>query len=145
VDTTTYKLLLLLHIASIVVAFAPLITHPVLIRQLSQDNDALRRFAGYAVANNQRIYGSGLILAGLFGIGLIFSSDSAWEFDQTWISLALLVWIAMNGVLHAMIIPGERALGSGDQSAQQRLDLGGLIMSLLFLVMLYLMIWKPGL
>jgi arginine exporter protein ArgO len=145
VDTTTYKLLLLLHITAIVVAFSPAAAHTALIRQIGQDNAALRRFAGFASTNSQRIYGTSLILAGLFGIGLIFSSDSAWEFSQTWISLAFLVWIAMNGVLHAMIVPGERALGSGDQSAQQRLDLGGLVMTLLFLFMLYLMIWKPGL
>lgn len=145
ITSTTYRLLFLLHIAAIVVAFAPAITHTVLTRQLGQDNGVLRRFAGFAATNEQRIHGTALILVGVFGIGLIFTSDSAWEFDQLWVNLAMVVWIAMNGVLHAMIVPGERALGSGDQSAQQRLDLGGLIMTVLFLVMLYLMIWKPGL
>jgi hypothetical protein len=145
ITSTTYRLLFLLHIVAIVVAFAPAITHTVLYKQLGQDDGALRRFAGFAATNSQRIYGTGLILSGLFGIALILTSDSAWEFDQLWVNLAMVVWIAMNGVLHAMLVPGERGLSTGDQSAQQRLDLGGLIMTLLFLVMLYLMIWKPGL
>jgi hypothetical protein len=146
VDTTTYKLLLLMHIASIVVAFSPAAAHTTLIRQFGQDGpQVLQRLAGYMSVNSQRIYGTALILAGLFGIGLIFSSDDAWKFSQGWISMAFVVWIAMNGVLHALIIPGERAVGSGDEAAQRKLDLGGGIMTLLFLVMLYLMIWKPGL
>jgi hypothetical protein len=145
ITSTTYRLLFLLHIISIVVAFAPAITHTVLVRQLGQDDGALRRFAGFAATNEQRIHGTALILVGVFGMGLVITSDSAWGFDQMWVNLAFVVWIAMNGVLHAMIVPGERALGTGDESAQQRLDLGGLIMTLLFLAMLYLMIWKPGL
>lgn len=144
-DTTTYKLLLLLHITAIVAAFAPATVHTLLARQLGQsDRPALQRVAGFASANSMRFHGTALILAGLFGVGMIFSSDDAWEFSQGWISMAFVVWIAMNGVLHALIVPGERALGSGDEAAQRKLDLGGGIMTLLFLFMLYLMIWKPG-
>jgi hypothetical protein len=145
VDTTTYKLLMLLHIASIVVAFAPAAVDMILARQLGEDDaPVLRRVAEVASVNSQRIHGTALILAGLFGIGLILASDDAWEFSDTWISLAFLVWIAMNGVAHAMIIPSERKLAAGDLAARTRLDRGGAIITLLFLFMLYLMIWKPG-
>ena len=50
----------------------------------------------------------------------------------------------MNGVLHGMLLPAERALASGDESARQTVDTGGLIMTVLLLVMLYLMVFKPG-
>jgi len=59
--------------------------------------------------------------------------------------MALLVWIAMNGVVHGVIVPAERKVGAGDVEAMKRLDLGGGLVTLLFAVMLYLMIWKPGL
>lgn len=144
-DTTVYKLLFLLHITAIVVAFSPAVVHTALIRQLAEDRSpALQRFAGYAALNNQRIHGTALILAGLFGIGLILASDEAFQFSDAWISAAFVVWIAMNGVLHALIVPGERQLGTGDATVRSRLDLGGGLMTVLFFVMLYLMIWKPG-
>jgi uncharacterized membrane protein len=145
VDTTAYKLLMLLHITAIVVAFAPASVHTALIRQLAGDGSTtLQRFASFASANSMRIHGTALILAGLFGIGLILTSDEVWEFSDAWISVAFLVWIAMIGVVHALIVPGERKLGSGDAEARSRLDLGGGLITVLFFVMLYLMIWKPG-
>ncbi len=85
------------------------------------------------------VYSGGLILAGLFGIFLIFASEDVWAFDQTWISLAFLVWIAMNGVFHAMVFPSRRR-GRAD-----RAPLGIAILNVLLVVMLWLMIWKPGL
>jgi hypothetical protein len=147
VDTTTYKLLLLLHITSIVVAFAPAVLDATLSRQLARGeggSGGVQRLASLVSVNSQRIHGTALILAGVFGMGLVGASDKAWEFSDTWVSLAFIVWIAMNGVVHALIVPGERKLGSGDADAQRRLDLGGALITVLFLFMLYLMIWKPG-
>ena len=67
-----------------------------------------------------------------------------WKFSQGWVSLSFLVWIAMNGVLHGVQLPAQRKLTKGDRSAQQRLDLADGLLALLFLVMVVLMIWKPG-
>ena len=143
--STTYKLLFLLHITSIVVAFAPAAVDTMLTRQLGDSDSAVvRRVAEVASINSQRIHGTALILAGLFGIGLILASEDAWEFSQTWVSLAFLVWIAMNGVVHGIIAPSERKLAAGDMTARSRLDMGGGLVTVLFFVMLYLMIWKPG-
>ena len=72
-------------------------------------------------------------------------SDGLWAFSQGWVSGAFVVWLLMNGVVHAMIAPGERMVAAGDESGQQRIDRGGGIITLLVLVMLYLMVWKPGL
>jgi uncharacterized membrane protein len=143
--STTRNILLFLHITSVVVAFAPASVHPLLGRQFGEDGPAaLQRFSGFAARNSRRVYAPALLLAGLFGILLVIDSDYI-DFDQTWISLALLVWIAMNGVVHAVIVPAERKVGEGDAEAAKRLDLGGGLVTVLFLVMLYLMIWKPGL
>jgi uncharacterized membrane protein len=142
---TSYKILLFLHILSIVVAFAPASVHPLLTRQYKGDSAGLQRFAGFAAQNGRRVYAPALILAGLFGILLIVDSDDAFAFDQTWISLAFVVWFAMNGVAHGMIIPNERKLGQGDAEAERKIDMGGMIITVLFLIQLYLMIWKPGL
>jgi hypothetical protein len=143
--STSRNILLFLHIVSIVVAFAPASVHPLLARQFQGDGpQELGRFSELASRNGQRVYAPALLLAGLFGIGLVVESDYI-DFDQTWISLALLVWIAMNGIVHGVIVPSERRIAAGDAAAVKRLDLGGGLVTILFLVMLYLMIWKPGL
>jgi hypothetical protein len=86
----------------------------------------------------RQVYAPALILAGLFGILGIVASDEIFEFSDTWISLAFVVWIAMNGVFHALVLVGQR---QGDTA---RVENGQRIMTVLLLVMLYLMIWKPG-
>jgi hypothetical protein len=127
-DSFSYKLFFLLHIAAIVVAFAPVVVALL----PGVDTRGLYRGVG------RTVYMASLILAGLFGIILILLSDEVWEFSQTWVSLAFLVWIAMNGVFHAMIFPSRRRGGA------DRAQLGLAIMDVLLIVMLYLMIWQPG-
>lgn len=145
---TSYKVLLFLHILSVVVAFAPASVHPLLARQFGQageDPSILQRFAGFAAQNGRRVYAPALVLAGLFGILIIATQEGDYyAFDQTWVSLAFVVWFAMNGVVHGMIIPNEKKLGAGDETAMQRIDTGGMIVTVLFLIQMYLMIWRPG-
>lgn len=140
----SYRLLFLLHIVSIVAAFAPAVVSPLVAPRAKEDGQ-LRTFAGYLAANDRRVHFPALVLSGLFGLGLVFSSDDAWEFDQAWISLALLAWIALCGVVSGMILPAERKLAAGDADAEKKVALGSQIVTVLFLIMLYLMIWKPGL
>ncbi|HZM38392.1 MAG TPA: hypothetical protein VFB94_04720 [Acidimicrobiales bacterium] len=130
----TYKLWFALHIASIIIAFAPVVVGAVAL--IPGGRRATVPQLSYA---GRVVYSGGLLLAGLFGILLILASDDVWAFDQTWVSLAFVVWIAMNGVFHAMIFPSRRR-GGADRS-----ELGLAIMDILLIVMLYLMIWKPGL
>jgi hypothetical protein len=130
----TYKFFLLLHIASVVVAFAPIVIGAVAVAPAGGRRGSVPELSPVG----RVVYAGGLILAGLFGILLILSSDDAWEFSDTWITLAFLVWIAMNGVFHAMIFPARRA------ARAERAQLGIVIMDVLLIVMLWLMIWKPG-
>jgi len=145
IGDTTYNILLLLHILSAMVAFAPAFVHPFLGNQSQGVDPAERaRLLGFIVQNGRRVYAPALIVTGLLGFGLQGLSDSVWAFDQTWMIGSLVVWIAMNGVLHGMILPTERAMADGDESNARRLDIGGPAITLLLILMLYLMIWKPG-
>ena len=150
-DDNLYRILFLLHIVSVVAAFAPMVIHPAIAAQARNDGEGtLVRAAGWMAGNGRRIHFPALVLVGAFGLGLVFSSDPGsgddlFGFDQTWVSLALLVWIALCGVVSGLILPNERKVASGDLAAQRSANLGGAISTVLFLVMLYLMIWKPGL
>jgi len=58
--------------------------------------------------------------------------------------VSFLVWIAICGVISGVLLPAERKLAAGDDAAEATVERAGQIATLLLLVMLYLMIWKPG-
>lgn len=126
---TDYKIFFFLHILTVVVAFAPSV-----IAVLPGGRDGL---VGVLDRAGRQVYAPALILAGLFGILLIVTHDGI-EFSDVWISLAFVVWIAMNGVFHALVLAGQK---QGDES---KVVTGQQIMTVLLLAMLYLMIWQPG-
>ena len=142
---TPYNIVLLLHILAVMVAFAPAFAHP-LISQQTNSIDAPNRSAvlNMLLANGRRIYAPALIVSGLLGFALQGMSDSVWSFSQTWMWMSLVVWIAMNGVFHGLLLPAEKAVANGNASAKSKADAGGGAITVLLLVMLYLMIFKPG-
>jgi uncharacterized membrane protein len=143
---TGYNVMLFLHIATALVAFAPALVHPLLTNQTKALDATTRgKVLGMIAGNGRRIYAPALILTGLFGFAMQGMSDGVIEFGQTWFWLAIVVWIAMNGVLHAMLLPAERALAAGDEAAESKASTGAMILTILLLVMLYLMVFQPGL
>jgi uncharacterized membrane protein len=145
IGSTGYDIMLFLHIACVLVAMAPAFTHPLIERQSrSLDPSSRTAVLGFIGQNSRRVYAPALILVGLFGFGLVGMSDEVWEFGQTWIWLSIVIWVAMNGVLHGLVLPGEKAAGAGDESAVKKVELGGQIVTVMLIVMLYLMVFKPG-
>ncbi len=146
VGDTPYNIMKFLHILTIMVAFAPAFVNPLLSAQMRRgDESAWKRTLTYASKNSMKIYGSALIVSGLLGFAMAGMSDKLYSMSQAWLSISAVLWVAMNGVLHALIIPSEKAVGNGDSSAQRKLDIGGGAMTALMLVVLYLMVFKPGL
>jgi uncharacterized membrane protein len=140
-----YKLLYLGHIVALLVAFAPAVIHPLLSAQAKGRGEAsLVELTGSLAANGRRLHFPALVVLGGLGLGLVIVGDNVWGFDQAWVSLALLVWLAMCGVVSGLLLPAERKLAAGDLAAERQVALGGQITTVLLLVMLYLMIWKPG-
>ncbi|MEL7210678.1 MAG: hypothetical protein AAGK32_20990 [Actinomycetota bacterium] len=145
VGDTPYNIVLLVHILTAMAAFAPAFAHPFLTNQSkAMGADGHGTVMGYLVANGRRIYAPALIVTGLAGFALQGMSDGLYEFGQAWIIIAIVVWIAMNGVLHALVIPNERKMAGGDASGEQLVTIGGVVITVLLVVMLYLMIFKPG-
>jgi len=141
-----YKLFFLLHILSVLIAFAPAVVHAIMGAQYEAIGaEEGRKFSELAYKNSHRVYGPALVLIGFFGIGMVLVSDDVWEFSQAWVSLAFLVWLAIIGVIFGMLLPAEKKRSEGDVAAQKKVEVGGQIATVLVLVMLYLMIWKPGL
>jgi uncharacterized membrane protein len=143
---TGYNVMLFLHILTALVAFAPAFVHPLLTRQSKAlDGTDRGKVVGMMAGNGRRIYAPALIITGLFGFAMQGMSDGVIEFSQTWFWLAIVLWLGMNGVLHAMLLPAERALAGGDETAAKKVDTAGIVITVLLLVMLYLMVFQPGL
>ena len=150
---TSYELVLVLHIISVVVAFAPAVTHPLTgarFRQIEGDEGVVR--FSTAIAKPARfVYFPALILSGVFGGALIGLSkpnadaEVLWKFEQTWIWLGITIWIVLCGIVSGVILPSERKVAAGDLSAQKRVEAAGGIATLLVVVQIGLMVFKPGL
>ncbi len=144
IGDTPYNIVLFLHILAVIVGLAPVVVDPLVAMQWADDRASLQKFAGTMARNNMSIHGNALILAGLLGFGLSGMSDQVIEMSSTWMILSIIVWIAMLGLLHGVLIPAGKAIADGDESAQDKIQRFGPLLTLLTLVMLYLMIFKPG-
>ena len=151
INDTGYNIILFLHILTMFAAFAPMFVHPFIDRETAGGDASVRQaiFTGIA-ARSMKIYGSMLILGGLLGFGVAGMSKApgtdelVYSVSDSWLWPAAVVWVAMNGVLHGMIIPGEKAIAAGDDTAGKKAEIGGMLITLMFLVTLYLMVFKPG-
>ena len=130
--STGYQILGLLHILAVVVAFGPLFFYP-----------SLRKAgAGATIARfHLRLTLPALALTWVLGMGLVGMSKDAIDMSETWIVLALIIWVALMIVSWFLIRP---ALADAGAAAQSRLGMGIGITHLLLIVQLYLMVFKPG-
>ncbi len=137
-NDTGYKIVLLLHILSVLVAFSPLFVMPMLARGAGEGtNAAVLKFL-------QRFSTPAVVLAGFFGLAMVGMSDKVFKFSQTWVSFALLLWILQVALFIFAILPAQRKAAEGDQEAARRLPMFTGMVHLMLLILLYLMIWKPG-
>ena len=145
IGDTGYNIALLVHVVTAFAAFAPAFVAPFLDRQLGADEESVRvRLAQAMLGNSRMVHGPALIVTGLAGFGIAGFSDGVYKMSQGWLIAAIVIWIGMNGILHAVVVPAERAVGEGNRSAESRIAAGGAALTVLLVVMLIIMIWKPG-
>ena len=145
VSSGVYKALLLLHLLSVVVAFSPAVVHAIAGPGLmKEDEDAGRRFAGIAAANNRMVHLPALLVVGVLGFALVGVSDEAWKFSDLWVSISALLWLVIAGIISAVVVPGNRKVAAGDRAAESRVAAAGGIATLLFVIVMFLMVVKPG-
>lgn len=139
----TYNLVLLLHILAVIIGFAPAFVNPFLSARFTKGEEGRQSYFRAAAQNSRLVYVPAIIVAGLLGIVLIPLSEDVIEFSDLWVSLSFLVWIAIIGIMQALIVRNERAVGEGDDAAEARIGPAGGFTTLLLIVMLYLMIFQP--
>jgi uncharacterized membrane protein len=145
IDSTGYKALLFLHILAVIVAFAPNFVWPFVAVKLRKAGKPTGPVIGeMAGGNTLKVHGPALVLAGVFGFGLVGMSDKAIEFSDAWISAGMLVWFLMLGVLFGLMLPAEKRAAAGDASAEKVTSMAGGLLHLLLAAELYIMVFQPG-
>jgi hypothetical protein len=169
-----YKLLLVLHIFCAIVGFGAVYLNAIYGRQIEkrQGRDGLAIYeANFRVSAIGQYFIYGVFV---FGVLLVLTSDEAWEFSQTWIWLAMALYIVGIGVSHGVLLPavkrmgvlmrelvdagpppaglsaaGSPAAGPPPQVAElqalgPRVGASSAFLDVLLVVILALMVWKPG-
>ncbi len=156
VDTDFYNLVLVLHILAVIIGFGGMFIAD---RYANEARDRPGR-EGLAVSETTlKVTGAITTVAvcavPILGILLILMSDDTWKFSEAWISLSLLLYIVMMGLATGIQVPAIRkmvAIRSGAQGAQS-LEMQALgrkaatvsaIVNVLWVVILFLMVFKPG-
>ena len=141
-NSTGYKVVLLIHVLAVIVGFAPLWLTPVMIRLTAAGDKAAADGLEVSIL---RFSLPGIGLAGILGFGLAGMSEKVFKMSQTWLSIAAVLWVVLLALLFFVARPAIKAFRDGDVAARGRIMMVTGISHLILVVMLYLMIFKPGL
>jgi Predicted integral membrane protein (DUF2269) len=164
VGSGLYKTLLVLHILTAIVGLGAVMLNGIYAAQAQKRPGPGGRAvseANFAVSTIGEYF---IYAIPIFGIALVLASDKQWKFSQTWIWLALLIYVTAMAISHAILIPGHKKInalllemeqvappagGPPPQVAQvqaigKRMAAAGATLNVFVVVFLVLMIWKPG-
>jgi len=163
-----YKLCLVLHIFSAIVGFGAVFLNGVYGQQMKtrmQSGRAAEAIGIFEANHTVSKIGEYFIYAVfIFGFALLGLSDSAWKLDQTWVWLSVVLYIIAIGLSHGVLLPTVKRIGvlmhemaggpppvggPPPQAAEmatlgQRVGIVGPILNVILIVILFLMVWKPG-
>jgi hypothetical protein len=168
-DSGFYKFFLILHILSAIVGFGAVVLNGIYGQQMKT------RMQSGKVSEALAIYDANFFVSGVgqffiygvfvFGFVTALLGDPLVKFDQTWLWLAMVLYIVALGISHGLLLPAVKRMGvlmrevaagpppvggpppqaTEMASLGQRIGAAGLVLNLFIVVILFLMVWKPGL
>jgi hypothetical protein len=146
--TGAYKVFLTLHLLSVIIGFGPWFLNGLIpARAMSAEpaeGKALSR-ANLQVSTVSQFAIYGVVVFGAATLGSAHKHTI--DFGDAFVWVSIILWVAIVGILHGLILPAQRALaeGSGDRATlTQRQSLGAALLNLLVVVAVVLMVWEPG-
>lgn len=152
-DPTMFKIFLALHLLAAIFAIGPLV------HAATTASRGLRHTDAGATASSARtitIYSYASTAVVIIGFGLMSmntpygNKEKAGEFGDLWIWLSVLLWIAAVAIALGLVVPAlekaTAAIGRGESVASLtgRVAAGGGIVGLVFAVIVFLMVYRPG-
>ena len=170
VNSGPYKVLFVLHMATVIVGFGTVALLGVFGAQAKKRRGAEGLAIFDATWHVGHDWAQKFIYAvPLFGILMVFASGDVWDFGQTWVWLSLVLYVVALGISHGMHQPNLKRMGAlmaelvamgpppagapaGGPPPQvleleargKRAGMLGGVLNLFVLVLVALMIWKPG-
>jgi uncharacterized membrane protein len=155
-----FKFFKWLHIACAIVGFGAVVLNGIYAAQAQKREGAAR--TGVLEANHfVSTIGEYFIYAVfLLGFALVGTSDKLYKFSQTWVWLSVILYLIAIGIAHGVLIPTQKKAialskameggGSAEQGTQyealmKRAAPFGALNDVFVFVILYLMVFKPGL
>jgi len=165
ITSFAYRLVFLLHILSAIIGFGGVMLNGVYASRAQKRPPA----EGLAVMEvntfvSLKVAEVFIWLTPIWGLGLVGLSDKVWEFGQTWVWLSIVIYLVALAVsfgllqprvkkllaLQREIVDGPPSAGGPPPQVAQLKALGAQIgpisgvLHLSLVVILVLMIWKPG-
>jgi len=159
---TGYEISLWIHITAVMVGFgatfAEALMFPLALQTSPRHLPYVHRLQ---LAINQYLATPALVIVLI--TGFIQVADGNWELAKFWLSASILILLVIGGLLGGYFIPADRKLGpmverelaaAGDgevtlsqdyQEAARREGIVGTITGILLVIVVYLMVAKPGL
>ena len=156
VDGDLYQLVLVLHILSAIIGFGGMF----IAGFYGNEARNLPGREGLAVATTTlkvtgRIPTVAVCAVPILGILLILLSDDLWKFSEAWISLSFLLYFVLMGLATGLQVPTIRkmvAMRAGADGAQslemqamgKKVATVSAVVNVLWVIILFLMVFKPG-
>lgn len=144
-----YKVLLALHLVAAVFAIGPLV------HAATTASRGLRQADAAAIRTSSRmctIYVWASVLVVVLGFGLMSSTspythDKVGDFGDVWIWLSLLLWLVAAALTYFVVVPAlDKAAAdvSVAPSLVGRVAAAGGVVGIVFAVIVFLMVYRPG-
>ncbi len=165
-NSGAYKFVLVLHLLAVVVGFGGMVLAGVLgTKAKAKGGPEGRALSEVAFDVTEHLSQWFIYAVPIFGLLLVFMSKDAWKFSQMWIGISIVLYVVFLGLLHGLHSPTLRrmnelsaemngtggAVGGGpaqagelDALAKKAAAVGGAL-NLIWVVVLALMVFKPGL
>jgi hypothetical protein len=164
--SNAYKLFLVLHLITVIVGFGGMVAAGIFGARAATRGGA-EGAAVFDYVVSSKWAESAVYAVPVFGIITLLLSDDVWKFSQTWISLSFVLFIVYVGVLHGLHLPNLKRinvllkeLAGGEASPAegggpplqvgelanrgQKAGIFGGVLNLTLVVVVVLMVWKPG-
>jgi uncharacterized membrane protein len=167
IGSAAYKVVFMLHIISIIVGFGGVMLNGIYGAEAKKRKGAEGAAIGQANLAVSKIAERVIMSIPVWGIILVLLSDGTWKFSQAWVGAALVLFVAVFAFAFLVQLknqermtelatelaaggpPPAGASGPPPQVAEmegleKKLGMGGAFLSLMVVVMIYLMVFKPG-
>ena len=168
VGSGVYKTFLYLHILSAIVGFGAVVLNGVYAAEVRK-RPGREGQAIFEANSFIALHIAEYVIYGVFVFGFITAliGKPAVKFSQAWLSTSMVLYLVGIAITHAVMIPSTKRMGvllnelnagpppgagatgpppqvAEVQAVGKRLALGGMVLNLLLVVILFLMVVKPG-